>query len=105
MELLIVALLVPGCTVYAAWKLMPAGVKRRLAVALLRLPHLPGPVEAGLRRGAQAASGCGCDGCDHADTKPAALKASWAPGRRVSEEAAGVVVACCMEEGLPEGSG
>lgn len=69
---LIVALLVPGCAVYAAWKLMPAGARRRLAVALLRLPHLPGPVEAGLRRGAQASSGCGCDGCDHADTKPAA---------------------------------
>ena len=72
MQTFIVALLVPACTLYAAWKLMPAAARRGLATVALRVPHLPARVEARLRRSAQAASGCGCDGCDHAEKKPAA---------------------------------
>ena len=68
---LIVALLVPSCAAYAAWKLMPLAARRSLAAAMLRMRHLPRPLEAGLRRAAQAASGCGCDGCDHAPKTPA----------------------------------
>jgi hypothetical protein len=68
---LIVALLVLGCTCYAAWKLMPSVARRSLAAALLRIPNLPAAVQTGLRRNAAAASGCGCDGCDHASPKPA----------------------------------
>ena len=76
LQTLIVALLVPGCALYAAWKLMPAGARRSLAMSLLRLPHLPTPLAARLQRQAQAASGCGCDGCDHADKRPAAPRSA-----------------------------
>jgi hypothetical protein len=77
---MIVALLVPLCTLYAAWKLMPAAVRRPIAAALLRLPHLPHSLDAALRRAAKASSGCGCDGCDQAEKKPAAA-AAGAPSR------------------------
>ena len=71
-QTLIVAMLVPLCTLYAAWKLMPAAARRTLALILLRVPHWPRPLEATLRRAAQARSGCGCDGCDRAEPKSAA---------------------------------
>jgi hypothetical protein len=63
MQTLVVALLVLGCAVYAAWTLLPAASRRGLASALLKLP-LPQPVAGFMRRHASAASGCGCDGCD-----------------------------------------
>jgi len=68
-QTLVVAMLMLGCAVYASWTLMPAGIRRRLAQQLLQV-RWPAIVTARLRRHAQAASGCGCDGCDHA-TKPA----------------------------------
>ena len=68
---LIVALLVPSCAAYVGWKLMPSTARRSLAAAMLRMRHLPRPLEASLRRAAQAASGCGCDGCDYAPKTPA----------------------------------
>ena len=71
-NLIVFALLVPGCTGFAAWKLMPVRARRALAASLLRLPHLPRPLETRLRGAASTASGCGCDGCDHAEKKPAA---------------------------------
>jgi len=74
----IVALLVPGCALYAAWKLMPAAARRAFAAALLRVPGLPAPFAAALRLRANAATGCGCDGCDHAERTPAAT--AVAPG-------------------------
>jgi hypothetical protein len=61
----IVALLVAGCSVYAAWKLMPAALRRAIAGALTKLP-LPAKLAAPLQRAAQTSGGCGCDGCDHA---------------------------------------
>ena len=73
---LIVALLVPGCALYAAWKLMPAAARRAFAGALLRVPGLPAPFAAALRLRAHAATGCGCDGCDHAERTPAAKAAA-----------------------------
>lgn len=69
---LTVAMLVPGCAVVAAWKLMPSAARRALATRLLRLPNLPGPVALRLRKHAIAAGGCGCDGCDHSGKNPAA---------------------------------
>jgi hypothetical protein len=69
-NLIVFALLVPGCAGFAAWKLMPVRARRALAVSMLRLPHLPAPLEGSLRKSAQAGSGCGCDGCDRADPKP-----------------------------------
>ena len=68
-QTLIVAAVVLGCAIYASWTLMPSGLRRRLAHHLLQL-RWPSAVAQRLRRHAQAASGCGCDGCDHA-TKPA----------------------------------
>lgn len=75
LQTLIVALLVPGCALYAAWKLMPGSARRTLATSLLRLPHLPTAIAARLHRHARAASGCGCDGCDHGDQRPASARA------------------------------
>ena len=79
MQNLIVALLVTGCACYAAWKLMPSAARRALAASMLKLPYLPGPVESPLRQAAQAASGCGCDGCDHAGKKPGINVAAAVP--------------------------
>jgi len=59
----VVALLVAGCAVYAAWALLPATARRGIARALLKRP-LPGFAARFLRRHAEASSGCGCDGCD-----------------------------------------
>ncbi|HWH84797.1 MAG TPA: DUF6587 family protein [Burkholderiaceae bacterium] len=79
LQTLIVALLVPGCTIYAAWKLMPATARRSFAASLLRVPHLPKPLDAALRRRAAASAGCGCDGCDRVEAAhpaPAATPAA-----------------------------
>ena len=75
---LVVAALVGGCAVYAAWTLMPAAARRRVATAGVD-GHWP--FERFWRRHAQAASGCGCDGCDAAPlSKRAAGVASRASG-------------------------
>jgi len=76
MQTLIVALLVAGCSVYAAWTLMPAAARRAIASSLLKLP-LPNRFALRMRQAATAPSGCGCDGCDHAPAAKAA--ASKAP--------------------------
>jgi ferrous iron transport protein B len=67
---LLVALLVTGCCLYAAWTLMPSAARRALARALLKLP-LPAPLAKRLGRTAKASAGCGCDGCDRSEVKPA----------------------------------
>ena len=72
MQSLIVVLLVGACSLYALWTLMPASARRSLATRMLRIPHLPRCINARLQKSAQAASGCGCDGCDRSDKKPAA---------------------------------
>ena len=63
LQSLIVALIVFGCAVYAAWTLMPTTWRRGIALASLRLP-LPATAAAFMRRHSAVASGCGCDGCD-----------------------------------------
>lgn len=63
MQHLIVTCIVLSCGVYAMWVLMPAALRRFLAV---RLQHLP-LGEAWLtrmQRAAKPASGCDCSGCD-----------------------------------------
>lgn len=67
-QTLIVALLVSGSFVYAAWRLMPQVVRRALAGGLQRLP-LPAFLRARLRQVASATGGCGCSGCDSAPLK------------------------------------
>jgi hypothetical protein len=70
---LIVALLVIGCSFYAAWALMPSAARRGISGWMLKLP-LPALLAAPFERVARAASGCGCDGCDRSElkAKPAA---------------------------------
>ena len=75
MQTLIVALLVIGCSTYAAWTLMPAAARRAIASSLLKLP-LPEAFAAKMRKAATVSSGCGCDGCDHAPTKKPAPPAA-----------------------------
>lgn len=65
MQDLIVGLIVASCAFYAAWTLMPAAWRRRLAARALHLP-LPAPWHARLGKLARSAPGCGCDGCDAA---------------------------------------
>jgi hypothetical protein len=60
---IVVGLVVAACAVYATWTLLPATARRRLAAAALAWPW-PTRVAAFWRRHAEAASGCGCDGCD-----------------------------------------
>ena len=74
-QTLIVALLVAGCSLRAAWMLAPTAARRSVARALLAWP-LPRMLAAPLRKHALAASnGCACDGCDkgadRAQPKPA----------------------------------
>jgi hypothetical protein len=71
-QTLIVAVLVSGCVVYAAWSLMPGAAKRLLAKGLLRWP-LPRAVHTRLQTLANAAGGCGCSGCDRAPLKTPAV--------------------------------
>ena len=66
---LIVALLVIGCSAYAAWTLMPSAARRMFAGWMLKLP-LPALLAAPFERAARATSGCGCDGCDRSELKP-----------------------------------
>ncbi len=69
-QTVIVALLVLGCTVYATWTLLPAGARRPIAKALLKL-QLPGKLAQVMRKHAEAANACGCDGCDRSSKKQA----------------------------------
>ena len=75
LQTLIVVLLVSGCSAYAVWSLMPSSMRRNTAVMLLRLP-LPKVLATRLRKHAEAASGCGCSGCDRAEKKPATSAAT-----------------------------
>lgn len=68
LQSLIVALVVAGSFVYAAWNLMPAALRRWLASQLLRLP-VPQPFLAPLRKAVQVSGGCDCSGCDRAPAR------------------------------------
>jgi hypothetical protein len=65
-----VAIIVPLCTLYAAWNLMGTAGRRRVVAWLARLPW-PAAWSRRLAQADTAASACGCDGCD----KPAAAAA------------------------------
>ena len=62
LQILIVALVVAGSFVYAAWSLMPQVLRRVLAAQLLRLP-VPARWRVALGRAAQTSGGCNCSGC------------------------------------------
>ncbi len=85
LQVLIVAVLVACCFVYAAWVLLPASARRWVAARLLER-RLPAFVAAALRPYASAASGCGCDGCDRSTTaktaRPAAAPITLHPRRQ-----------------------
>ncbi len=61
----IVFLLVLGCSLYAAWKLMPAVARRAIARLALQLP-LRGKFKDQMNKAAATgtAGGCDCSGCD-----------------------------------------
>jgi hypothetical protein len=66
----LVALIVIGCSTYAAWSLMPSALRRSLAVRLLKIP-MPGSIARVFRKAAQQAGGCGgCDSCGDSAGKP-----------------------------------
>ena len=65
LQILIVALVVAGSFVYAAWCLMPQVLRRGLAAWLLCLP-VPARWLAPLHKAAQTSGGCHCSGCDRA---------------------------------------
>jgi hypothetical protein len=62
-QTVLVVVMVVASTAYATWTLLPAAARRAIATALLKRP-LPPFAARFLRRHAEAASGCGCDGCD-----------------------------------------
>ncbi len=63
LQILIVAVVVGLCFVYAIWALLPASARSWIARALLeRRP--PAFLANALRPYTRAASGCGCNGCD-----------------------------------------
>jgi hypothetical protein len=71
LQTFLVALIVIGCSAYAAWTLMPSALRRSLAARLLKLP-LPGSIARVFRKAAQQAGGCGgCDSCGDSTGKPA----------------------------------
>jgi hypothetical protein len=69
----LVALIVAGCCIYAAWTLMPTTLRRSVARRLQKVP-LPALLARKVTRAANASTGCGCDGCDRSEVKPAAAK-------------------------------
>ncbi len=72
MQLLLVALIVLGCSAYAVWTLMPAAWRAGVASMLLRWP-LPAVLSTRLRTATRASSGCGsCGSCASAAKAPAA---------------------------------
>jgi hypothetical protein len=75
LQTLVVALLVVGCSVYAAWSLMPGAARRAIALRLLKL-NPPALFARPLQRAVTKAAGCGCDGCDHAPLRAGAAPAA-----------------------------
>lgn len=80
-QALIVTLLVLACTAYAAWSLMPALLRRKLATQLMRLP-LPAPLTRRMSRGLANSGGCACNGCDAARPPVAAAPVHFQRQRR-----------------------
>ena len=78
---IVVALLVIGCSAYAAWSLMPAAARRALAGALVNVTArwpLPDAVTSRLNAAANR-SAAGCGGCDSCGPTPAVPNAKQLP--------------------------
>jgi ferrous iron transport protein B len=74
-QLLIVALIVAACSTYAVWTLMPAALRRAIALRALRL-SLPAPLAKPFLKAAGPTSGCGgCGSCGDDAAKPARVQA------------------------------
>lgn len=69
MQHLVVALIVVACAGYATWTLVPASLRRRIALALLALP-LPQFLAVRARATASASSASGCGGCSRNPKAP-----------------------------------
>ena len=67
----VVALIVMGCSAYAAWSLMPAAARRAIAARVLRL-SLPKLLARPFAKALKPPSACGgCDNCGDEAVKPA----------------------------------
>jgi hypothetical protein len=76
-QVVVVATLVAGCTVYCLLKLAPKFIKQGVKQALLRCP-LPASVKARLRQpSAAGACGSNCGACGSSPATPRAVK--WHP--------------------------
>jgi hypothetical protein len=69
LQTLVALLLVAGCAAYATWTLLPAGVRRGIARALLKR-RLPEPAARFFRRHAAGSTGSGCGSCDRNPAAP-----------------------------------
>jgi hypothetical protein len=78
LQILIVAVVVACCFVYAAWALIPAAARKWVASSLLER-RLPAFLADALRPYATAASGCGCDGCDRSGKAASAAASGSKP--------------------------
>ena len=84
LQVWLTALIVAACATYVGWTLLlPAALRRRLAIALLRR-RWPSGIERRLQAAAKASSGCDCDGCDAGAAKPPDVQpVHWAPRRKL----------------------
>jgi hypothetical protein len=85
MQLLIVFLLVTGCSVYALWALLPVAARRFIANQLVQLPF-GSAWKARFQKAGSAASGCDCSGCDKVvdqtqKAKPIVIRFYQPPGK------------------------
>lgn len=85
LEALVVYAVVALCAGYCVWLFMPAGMRRRMANALLRrFPRLEASTT--LQTAAQDSAGCGssCGNCASTGARPPAQehKVHWAKRRR-----------------------
>jgi hypothetical protein len=73
MQEVVVGLLVAGCVVFSAWRLLSARLRLRVLNAVSALPGAGRAVWlARLRQRSLSRSGGACAGCSHADVPPAA---------------------------------
>ena len=81
-QMLLTALLVGGSAGYVLWTLLlPAAVRRRMALALLRW-RWPGFVTRRLLAQTKPPSGCHCDGCGDRPAPRPTQPVHWAPRRK-----------------------
>jgi hypothetical protein len=78
---IVVGVLVAGCALFSAWRLMSLALRLRILEALGRLPGaMTTPWLAPLKSRTLAQLGSGCAGCGGGAVKPAAAPRNQTPG-------------------------